>query len=234
MQDQGVSHAPAAGSPSVVEDSLLRPRLLLAVQGRWQRPVTAVVAGAGFGKTTLLAQALRENRLDRSGVDVHLRLEPGDANAARLAARLLAEFGVDLPRATELDELLELIVDVVWGRAPTPICLVLDDVHEAVPGSSGLVLLRRLVQAPPSNTHLLLGSRTLPEVGVARLAVGGEALVLREDDLRFSDDEVGAFARLRGVAPDRLAAARGWPALAELLARTTGVAAGEYIWEQVI
>ncbi len=196
--------------------------------------MTAVVAGAGFGKTTLLAQAVRENRLARSGVDVNLRLEPGDSSALRLASRLLAELGADPPRFTESDDLLGLLVDVVWGRAPTAICLVLDDVHEVASGSAGLALLRRLVQALPGNTHVLLGARTLPEVGVARLAVGGDALVLREEDLRFTEAEVAEFARLRGAAPEQLAAAKGWPALAELLARATGVTPGEYIWEQVI
>ena len=111
---------------------------------------------------------------------------------------------------------------------------MLDDVHEVASGSAGLALLSRLVQALPGNTHVLLGARTLPEVGVARLAVGGDALVLREDDLRFTEAEVVEFARLRGVAPERLAAAKGWPALAELLARATGVTTSEYVWEQVI
>jgi DNA-binding SARP family transcriptional activator len=226
--------SPADDLPHVGHESLLRPRLLLAVQGRWNRPVTAVVGGAGFGKTTLLAQAVRENRLDRSGVDVTLRLEPGDTSALRLAARLLTELGAEAPRSAEPDDLLAMLVDVVWGAAPTPLCLVLDDVHEVASGSAGLALLTRLVHALPGNTHLLVGARTLPEIGVARLAAGGEALVLREEDLRFTEAEVAEFARLRGVPPEQLAAARGWPALAELLARATGVTTGEYVWEQVI
>jgi DNA-binding SARP family transcriptional activator len=224
----------AGDLPHVVHESLLRPRLLLAVQGRWNRPVTAVVGGAGFGKTTLLAQAVRENRLDRSGVDVVLRLEPGDTSALRLAARLLTELGAEVPRSPEPDDLLAMLVDVVWGAAPTPICLVLDDVHEVASGSAGMALLTRLVHALPSNTHLLVGARTLPEIGVARLAAGGEALLLREDDLRFTEAESAEFARLRGVPVGQIAAARGWPALAELLARATGVTTGEYVWEQVI
>ncbi len=228
------SQRSSGGFPRVADDSLSRPRLLLAVQGRWSRPVTAIVAGAGFGKTTLLAQAVRENRLARSGVDVYLRLEPGDASALRLVSRLLTELGADPPSFAETDNLLGLLVDVVWGRTPTAICLVLDDVHELAHGSAGLVLLHRLVQALPGNTHLLLGARTLPEVGVARLAVGGEALVLRENDLRFTEAEAAEFARLRGVPPEWLAAAKGWPALAELLARATGVTTSEYVWEQVI
>ena len=57
---------------------------------------------------------------------------------------------------------------------------------------------RGLVARLPGNVHVLLGSRTFPELGVARRAVQGEAVVLREEDLRFDDDEVVAFAATRG------------------------------------
>jgi DNA-binding SARP family transcriptional activator len=214
--------------------SVGRPRLLAAVQERWERPLTAVVAGAGFGKTTLLAQAITENRLARRGVDLALRLEAPDASAARLAARLLAEFGVEPFRVADPDHLVERIHDTLWTQAPTQICIVLDDVHELPTGSDGVTLVRSLIERLPRNAHVLLGSRTLPEVGVARLAVAGDALVLREEDLRFTADELAEFATLRAVDPERLAPADGWPALAELLARTTGVTTAEYVWEQVI
>ena len=219
---------------SIVQPWLTRPRLLLAVHGRWNRPVTAVVAGAGFGKTTLLSQAVAENQLARIGVDVVVRLGAADDRAARLSSRVLAALDVEAPRFADPDELLRVLVDAMWTRAPTPICLVLDDVHELDPDSAGLALLRRLVKSLPGNAHVLLGSRTLPDIGIARLAVEGAALVLREDDLRFTDAEIGEFARLRGVEPALVAAAQGWPALAELLARAPGITTDEYVWEQII
>ncbi len=213
---------------------MLRPRLLLAVQGRWDRLATAVVAGAGFGKTTLLAQAVAENAIAPAGLDVPVRLEPGHASAMRLAARLLEGLGAGPPELAAAEDLAGLIVDVVWARAPEPVCLVLDDVHVLESGSAGLDLLGRLVESLPANAHLLLGARSLPEIGIARLAVSGDALVLREHDLRFTDAEIEQFAAAREVEPARIEAARGWPALAELLARAPGVTTGEYVWEQVL
>ena len=50
--------------------SLTRPRLLRALLGRWEHRVTSVVGGPGMGKTTLLAQAVAENRLAPRGEDV--------------------------------------------------------------------------------------------------------------------------------------------------------------------
>ena len=63
---------------------LVRPRLLATLRGRFDRRVTVVVAGPGFGKTTLLAQALSENRLDPLGIDHWVTCEPDDAAASVL------------------------------------------------------------------------------------------------------------------------------------------------------
>jgi LuxR family maltose regulon positive regulatory protein len=212
---------------------LARPRLLAVVQVRWSRPVTAVIAGAGFGKTTLLDQAMAADG-PANGIDVALRVEPGDASGVRLASRLLAALSVESNLFAGEGELLDLLVDELWARAPSPVCLVLDDLHEIAPDSGGTRLLRDLVRRLPGNSHLLVGSRRLPEIGIARLAVARQAEVVREADLRFTPEELTEFARRRNVDPELLRPADGWPALAELLARSRGVDASDYVREEVI
>src|SRR5512143_593329 len=59
--------------------------------------LTTVVAGPGFGKTNLLAQAVAENRLVPRGVDLWLGCQPGDASVSVLAAGLLAALDAPLP-----------------------------------------------------------------------------------------------------------------------------------------
>ncbi|HEY6696757.1 MAG TPA: hypothetical protein VIZ67_00920, partial [Acidimicrobiales bacterium] len=56
--------------PEPQPGSLMRPRLLCALVGRWEHRVTSVVGGTGMGKTTLLAQAVAENLLAPRGEDV--------------------------------------------------------------------------------------------------------------------------------------------------------------------
>ena len=53
-----------------------RPRLVGVLQGRFQRRLTVVRGGAGFGKTTLLLQALEANEDGALGVDCWLGLSP--------------------------------------------------------------------------------------------------------------------------------------------------------------
>src|SRR5664279_5405502 len=81
--------------PQPVRGLVTRPRLLALVGQRFERRLVVVVGGAGFGKSTLLAQAVAENRLDPRGVDVWLGCAPEDAAASQLASGLLAALGAD-------------------------------------------------------------------------------------------------------------------------------------------
>ena len=51
------------------------------MRGRFEVGVVALVAGAGFGKTTLLRQALADNVASPRGIDVSLTCGPADARA---------------------------------------------------------------------------------------------------------------------------------------------------------
>ena len=72
---------------------LARPRLLELMRGRFEVGVVALVAGAGFGKTTLLRQALADNVASPRGIDVSLTCGPADVRATHLARRLCGRSG---------------------------------------------------------------------------------------------------------------------------------------------
>jgi DNA-binding SARP family transcriptional activator/ATP/maltotriose-dependent transcriptional regulator MalT len=215
-------HEPPEPSAAVVP----RPRLLQSLLGRWEHPVTTVAGGAGMGKTTLLAQAVAENRLAPRGDDVWLGVQPQDADAGRLARSVGAALGAD--------EGPESVAEVLWQRSPTQVCLVLDDVHRLPAGSSGAAWLAELVDGLPANGHVVLAGRAEPPVPLSRLGAHGLVLRLGEDELRFSDDELATFAERRGVGADRLAGTAGWPALAELSANVDQRLTGTYVWEEVL
>ena len=89
-----------------------RPRLLATLAGRFDRRLTTVVAGPGFGKTALLTSALAENELQPRGVDVWLQCRPDDADAAELAAGLLTALG------RQAEPTVDAVIDAPWSRAP--------------------------------------------------------------------------------------------------------------------
>jgi LuxR family transcriptional regulator, maltose regulon positive regulatory protein len=228
--------------PEPRSGSLTRPRLLGTLFGRWEHRVTSVVGGPGMGKTTLLAQAVAENRLAPRGEDVWIGLEQADADGVALARDVLvavsAEGGdIGLGAITGTAEEVPdpaTVADAVWRRAPTPVCLVVDDAQWLPPGSPGATWLIALVDALPTNGHVLLASRSSPAVPLARLATQGAVLGVAEEDLRFTEDELAEFAAGRGLAIGRLDDAGGWPAMAELAASVGDDMAGDYLWEDVL
>ena len=103
-------------------NAIARPRLLRQLARRFEFRCTIVDADAGHGKTTLLAQALSENALASRGTDIWLDIEKADNDGASLVADLLV--ALDAPR---VDATVGAIADAVWRRAPTEVCIVLDE-----------------------------------------------------------------------------------------------------------
>jgi LuxR family maltose regulon positive regulatory protein len=234
--------------PEPRPDVLTRPRLLRSLVGRWRHRVTSLVGGPGLGKTTLLAQAIADNRMVPRGRDHWIGIEPHDADADRLARVVTAaiENGPDGDGGQDgnskargsLSELVApdpaAVADEVWRRAPTEACLVLDDVHVLPPSSTGAAWLSALVAALPTNGHVVFASRSEPPVPLSRYGSQGGLLWLAEDELRFSDEELSGFASRRGIDPRRFEETGGWPAMAELAASVDERFTGTYLWEEVL
>ncbi|HEV7761353.1 MAG TPA: BTAD domain-containing putative transcriptional regulator [Acidimicrobiales bacterium] len=202
--------------------------------------MTLLAGGPGLGKTTLLAQAMGENRLAPRGEDVWLGLEQHDRDADSLARALAAALAPDrsddmVPSVRELTPPdVRAVAELVWQRSPSPVCIVLDDVHLLAPGTAGAAWLGAFLDALPANGHLLLSSRTEPAIPLARLDGAGAVRRLGEDDLRLTEGELAQMASQLGIGADRLATSGGWPAMAELAASTEQRRAGAYLWEEVL
>jgi LuxR family maltose regulon positive regulatory protein len=228
-EGSGRSQAPRLSRPA-----LLRDRLIERLVDRWAVPLTVVEAGAGFGKTTLVAQAVAENELDPRGLDRWLTCRPHDKVAATFAAAIMEALGGPSLYGGAVAESAARIVDAMRASAPTHVCLVLDDVH--VLGSSGpaVQLLDDILDSLPGNGHVLLAGRADVPVSLARRRAAGVVNDVTERDLAFTDDEVRAFAAMRVATPGSIAAAGGWPALAELLATANRAVAVSYLWDEVL
>ena len=64
-------------SPPNVAHAVVRSGVLGRLDARWDRTVTTVVAGAGFGKSVALGQALRANRARPRGIEGWLSCRAG-------------------------------------------------------------------------------------------------------------------------------------------------------------
>lgn len=184
---------------------MVRHRLLGVLAGRFEHRVTLIEAGPGFGKTTLIDQAVAEQRGSGGDRDVIVDVPPGGLTVPALADRLLAELGA----SGGGDPSVEALADAVWSLAPAHVCLVVDDVHR---GDDEVgAWLAALPGRLPANGHVLLSGRRLPPVAVGH---GGTSVRLGEDELAFDPDERAALAVRRGLDPADVTT--GWPVLAVL------------------
>jgi DNA-binding SARP family transcriptional activator len=206
--------------------------LLDRLSHRFNTPVTVLVAPAGFGKTTALAQAFAEKRQAPLGTDVWLTCSTDDVSGSTLAKGLCR--ALDVSTSGNLDDAVKRIIDSVWHRSPVEVALIIDDVHKITPGSHGAGVLSQLLAELPRNGHLVLSGRDQPPVPLSRLEVEASVLRIGQSELIFGEDELVEFSTLRGVAVELLASSGGWPALAELLATAGPGVEAAYLWEEVL
>ncbi|GCL61735.1 LuxR C-terminal-related transcriptional regulator [Pseudaquabacterium pictum] len=161
-----------------------------------------VRAPAGFGKTTAMVQA--REQLAASGVaTAWLTLERTDNDVPRFLACLQQAVAqivgrTSLPGAQPgagLGGPATPLVDAL-ARHGAPFALFLDD-FELITEPAVLGLVREIIDHLPRRGQLVLGSRSLPELGLGRLRMAGQLLEIDTELLRFSRDETRQFLALR-------------------------------------
>lgn len=229
--------AQPAGLPRALDVELPRMRLVQLLEGRWDRPVTLLVAGPGFGKTTVLAQAIRAHQAAPRGIDAWVSCEAAYEDSACFAQALLGAISAGEPARGPGRRAAPGARDVVGAlirQAPLEVCLLLDDVHEIPPGSPGAALLREITRTLPATVHLVLSGRTAPDVPLARREATGEVTRIGGEDLAFTDVEVRALARRLGRDARTAEPLHGWPAMVRLSLAAGPGAPWQYAREEVL
>ncbi|WP_298490123.1 BTAD domain-containing putative transcriptional regulator [uncultured Chloroflexus sp.] len=201
--------------PSVREDEMLRRDLQALLAEVRLLPVTAVVAPAGYGKTTLLAQWA--DQLARTGAQVAwLSFEASDQEPALLLAYLIGVIQRILPHAGE--QALRILQSVSGLERDWPLVagallsdvqrelqsqtiLMLDDVHLVSDGPITADLLGYLLRAAPPNLHIVMASRRpLTFAPLPRLRAEGLLLEVGANDLLLQRHEAIELLQRTGVA----------------------------------
>jgi LuxR family maltose regulon positive regulatory protein len=190
-----------------------RPRLAALLGDGTTVTLTLVSAPAGFGKTTLLADALAA-----AGRPVAwLSLDRDDNDPARFWTYVATA----LSRPPE--SCLTALLNDLAART-TDVVLVLDDYHviDATEIHDGMAFL--LEHLPP-RAHVVIAGRADPPFPLARMRASGELVEIRAADLRFTPDEAAAYlgdAVGPDLAPADVAAleerTEGWIAALQLAA----------------
>jgi LuxR family maltose regulon positive regulatory protein len=225
-------------APAPYAGAVRREGILQRISQSSSARVVLLQGPAGHGKSTALQQ-LKDAAEAEGHLTGWLTFDAGDNDPRRfimqfqaLVQALLSRAGDAVAADTERREagfryrsdwLLERLSNI--GR---PVALFLDE-FQALTDKTVLAFFKSLFERGPDGLRMFIGSRSLPDVGLARLVVNNRALILRGDDLRFTPQEVAQFfeaASDLGIDLDEVDAiyqhTEGWPAALQLFRLTLG------------
>lgn len=175
--------------PRLPPRSVARPELVARLQRGLEGRLTALVAGAGYGKTTLLVQALEASPMPSVWLSCDARLDTPEMLVAHVAAGVAEAFpGVAsaLPPGGPPEHQIAALANELVATVPDDLVLALDDVHAL--GGATFDTLGLLASDLPPNVHLALTSRREIAVPTSKVAAGGSTTI-GEDLLAFSFQE---------------------------------------------
>ena len=210
--------------PGIVARAGLVERLLATASV----PLVCVVAPAGYGKTTLLAQwgRAKGDRVGWVSVDARdndpvvlltylavalERIEPIDPEVFRALAS---------PGVSVLTAAVPRLVTAVAAMSE-PVALVLDQV-ESLDDQRCLDAVAELALALPAGSQLALATRRPPALPVAVLRAGGRVVEVGATELAMDEREATALLEAAGIRPSN-------PEVPELVKRAEGWPVGLYL-----
>ena len=202
MQDKNFFLRTKLLPPRAVSELLERPRLTKKLEANIGAPITLVAADAGCGKTTLIADFVRNQNRE----SVWYQLDHTDADpvvflgyVARGIKNIFPDFGEAIfPYLSEANEEMlrfperaaDLLINEILQSIEQPFILVLDDYHHMGRETVVHKIVDRLLQYSSDLVHLIITTRDLPPLAIMRRRTQSAALVISRDDLLFTDDEV--------------------------------------------
>ncbi len=161
-----------------------------------------VCAPAGFGKTTLVRAWIETLNAPVAWFSI----EPSDAHPRQFLNYLVNAISQALPELADnllpvlsasppppIDYISSLLVNkITESLLPLPLVIVLDDYHH-IESEETNAILTFLIDHLPTDTSIILTSRTLPELPLSRLRVRSQITELDAQDMRFTPEETEDF-----------------------------------------
>ncbi len=211
--------------------AILRQSVLNRIFADSAPRIVVLQAPAGHGKSTLLQQAKSACEL-RGAVTGWLTFDEADNDLRRFSTHMQALLGSFEDSGSDALASEESYTDTRRRRSDWfinrlqqfdgPLALFLDE-FQTLKNKTILSFFKEMLDRLPERAMIFIGSRSTPEVGLARMIVNRQASVLTADDLRFSPDEVTQFfsgASELWMSSEELDAiykqTEGWPAALQL------------------
>lgn len=190
------------GPPPAPARLVKRPFLIAQMNAGLDGKLNLISAPAGYGKTTLVAEWLKQ--LPAEYLSGWLSLDDSDNDPARFLSYLIAALQQIHPGLAEAargmlqaaqpppgEVILTVLVNDI-AALTRPVILVLDDYH-LIHTRAIHQQVAFLLEHQPASVHLVLITREDPLLPVPRLRARGQVLEIRQHDLRFTPAECADF-----------------------------------------
>ena len=216
---------------------LHRERLIRAFENIVQYKLVTITAGAGYGKTTLVMDALSHQNI----IPVWYRLDEQDTDFQVFLSYLYSAVQYHFPGTDEIrtngvaetgpihktnlkkstDTLLEWLA-FAERKITKPAVLVLDDYHLVQDNDQINEAIEFILERLAEHMHMIIIGRRNLKLKVSKLRASEELIELNENDLSFTTDEVrDFFAQALGLTQSHIndihSSTGGWAASLVLL-----------------
>ena len=194
----------AAKHPPVTEHFLERPAVENLLKNAFEKPLTVVTAGAGYGKTQAVLAALKSTKYKSAWMQLSemdnlvARFWERIAYAIEPQNRSLFESLISLgypEMIAAFDQFLRLLERELTLKEP--FIFVFDDFH-LIHNKTILSFFERFISARIQKISIVLISRTNPDLSLTDMLSKGLLARITQDDLRFSRDEMDAYFHKQG------------------------------------
>jgi len=186
---------------------LPRPRLTERLLNNLAHPVTLVAAAAGSGKTTLVADFVRTNahkfvwyQLEHTDSDplvflgyVTHGIKQAIAGFGEVMLSYLHESAAEL--AQQPERAVDVLLNEVLEHVEQQFILVLDDYHHLGAETAVHAVVDRLLAYLPDVMHVIIISRDVPPLSLARLRSQASLAIIDRNELLFTDEETQELFR---------------------------------------
>jgi len=190
----------------LLHKALTRPRLFELLDDASDRPVTAVLAPAGYGKTTLVSSYVESKPV----LSIWYCVDEGDTDLASFFVNFTRAVQHATPKrrkvllpyqaenALNIKAFARRYFEAIYQRLDLSFTLVFDDIHEC-PSQQWADIMTVAIEGLPINGRIFIMGRHALPAEFSRLHLNQLIYTLREKDLHFSNDELTQLARIHNI-----------------------------------
>lgn len=192
--------------PPLRENDVIRHSIIERLQQVSGGEIALVVAPAGYGKTTVVSQWLHHYPHSFAW----LVLDQSHSGEQRFWQYTIAAFqtmmpdlGIDAQNQLSANRVEEAVISLLndldaqsQRHTHQAMTLVLDDFHK-IENPTLLSSIRLFVDHLPPSVRLIITSRAVPDLHLARRKSAGQLVEIFRDDLAFNEQEVAEFISVK-------------------------------------